>query len=227
VSKVLLVERCRFLARASKELLGEIGCSIAARVEDADQIPDHLKKGSIRIIMINNHTGQVDCCSVVRKIRESTTDIPILINTASADPDFVLWVATKSGLGLIVGPWQPEEIRSAVISLEQQGRYLCSNSITLITGPQPTPEPPHKEIASLSAREMQVAEGVCKGLPNKIIASKLGISEKTVRNHRQAVYKKTDSHCNVDLIRKMLQQRPDFSLNSVLPEYHDRERRLS
>lgn len=45
-------------------------------------------------------------------------------------------------------------------------------------------------IAQLSARERDVLDGLCAGLTNDAIAARLGISEKTVRNHLTQVFEK-------------------------------------
>ncbi len=52
--------------------------------------------------------------------------------------------------------------------------------------------PPAAAIA-LSGRELNVLNQVARGLSNKQIASKLGISDKTVRNHLSRIFRKLDA----------------------------------
>ena len=46
---------------------------------------------------------------------------------------------------------------------------------------------------ALSSRELLVLTQVARGLSNKQIGSKLGISDKTVRNHLSRIFKKLDA----------------------------------
>ena len=46
---------------------------------------------------------------------------------------------------------------------------------------------------ALSSRELLVLSQVASGLSNKQIGSKLGISDKTVRNHLSRIFKKLDA----------------------------------
>ena len=75
-------------------------------------------------------------------------------------------------------------------------------------------------LAGLTARQRQIMEPVLAGHPSKNIAADLGISQRTVENHRAALMKKTGSHSLSALIRLALAADPGTPSN--LPA--DRER---
>jgi two-component system CheB/CheR fusion protein len=50
-----------------------------------------------------------------------------------------------------------------------------------------------KHLAGLTARQRQIMEMVLTGHPSKNIAADLGISQRTVENHRASIMKKTGS----------------------------------
>jgi two-component system CheB/CheR fusion protein len=58
--------------------------------------------------------------------------------------------------------------------------------------------------AALTGRQREIMELVLAGHPSKNIAADLGISQRTVENHRAAVMKKTGSHTLSALIRLAL-----------------------
>jgi len=60
-------------------------------------------------------------------------------------------------------------------------------------------------LASLSAREREVLEGVFDGYSNKVIARKLGISHKTVELHRSSLMAKMHADSLAQLVRMRIQ----------------------
>ena len=59
----------------------------------------------------------------------------------------------------------------------------------------------HARLSRLSPREREVMEQVVRGLPNRIIATSLGITEKTVKVHRHRVMKKAGVRSVAELVR--------------------------
>ena len=55
-------------------------------------------------------------------------------------------------------------------------------------------------LATLSPREREVFDLVVEGLANKVVASRLGVAEKTVKVHRARAMKKVGATSLADLI---------------------------
>ncbi len=60
------------------------------------------------------------------------------------------------------------------------------------------------QIASLTRRQRQVMDMVLAGQINKIIAADLGISQRTVENHRASIMEKTGARSIPELVRMVL-----------------------
>jgi two-component system CheB/CheR fusion protein len=69
--------------------------------------------------------------------------------------------------------------------------------------------------AGLTGRQREIMELVLAGHPSKNIAADLGISQRTVENHRAAVMKKTGSHTLSALIRLALAANPGTPSHSL------------
>ncbi|MDK3019803.1 response regulator transcription factor [Pseudodonghicola flavimaris] len=61
-----------------------------------------------------------------------------------------------------------------------------------------------RRVASLTSREVEVAQGVLRGLQNKQIAHELGISLKTVEVHRHNAMEKMGATSAADLVRLLV-----------------------
>ncbi len=61
-----------------------------------------------------------------------------------------------------------------------------------------------KILSNLTTRQQQIMQLVIDGRPSKNIAADLGISQRTVENHRAAIMKKTGSHSLPALARLVL-----------------------
>jgi len=69
---------------------------------------------------------------------------------------------------------------------------LRFSDVKTVAGSTNGTHPPKASIA-LSSRELNVLSLVARGLSNKQIAIKLGISDKTVRNHLSRIFRKLDA----------------------------------
>ncbi len=59
---------------------------------------------------------------------------------------------------------------------------------------------------SLTPREREIIEHVCRGLPNKDIAEHLGISVQTVKTHINRIFKKLGVSTRTELVRLFLER---------------------
>jgi two-component system nitrate/nitrite response regulator NarL len=59
---------------------------------------------------------------------------------------------------------------------------------------------------TLTPREREIVAALSSGQRVGVIASRLGVSEHTVRNHLKAVYRKLDVHSQVELLSRWRSQ---------------------
>jgi two-component system, chemotaxis family, CheB/CheR fusion protein len=88
---------------------------------------------------------------------------------------------------IICGTSHTVELTNALISPQFDRRSMAVN-----------------QLARLTPRQYQIMELILIGMPNKNIAADLGISQRTVENHRAAIMKKTGSRSLSALVRLAL-----------------------
>ena len=114
--------------------------------------------------------------------------LPVIVLLDNADSALVA-SALRSGLrGAISSDATPEEIEGAVHAVHAGLVVTTPASLTeLLPGAQLFAE----ELAEpLSGRELEVLDLLAEGLPNKLIAHRLNISEHTVKTHVASIFAK-------------------------------------
>lgn len=108
--------------------------------------------------------------------------------------------ALKSGAkGYVLKGALAEELLLAVKAAHRGATYLSPQAASGLAGPEARPEA--ETPANLTRRELEVISLIGEGLTNRAIASRLGVSIKTVERHRTSLMAKLDVHTVVELVR--------------------------
>jgi DNA-binding NarL/FixJ family response regulator len=112
-----------------------------------------------------------------------------------ADDGEVITSALRAGASgyLVHGAFQPEELVRAVVGTAQGAAYLSPEAAGVLVGAVRSELgrlAPDRRRFALSEREAEVMDLISSGRSNVDIASKLFLSEKTVKNHVNRIYVK-------------------------------------
>lgn len=107
----------------------------------------------------------------------------------------VLRALPLRGWSIVPADASAEELRAAAMAaLEGMAALPTYMAGQFATTPTPARQPsPTEEAApkpTLTPREVEVLEQVSRGLPSKLIARELGVSESTIKFHLSAIYAK-------------------------------------
>jgi FixJ family two-component response regulator len=127
----------------------------------------------------------VDCCPM-----------PIIIATRYATVRSATEAIRSGAYNLLELPLQAGELQTAIqgamaLDLQRYAEYLQTRAI-------------RQRLDSLSDRERAVLQLVLAGLPNKAIAKRLGVSQRTIEFRRHDIYSKTGAESIVPLIRMVM-----------------------
>ena len=143
--------------------------------------------------------GGIEAC---RRIREAVPGARILMLTMS-DDESDLFEAIKAGAsGYLLKDLPGEEVAAAVRRVyDGQAIIPPGMAATLLaefTRLSQDPEPVTGTAPLLTDREVEVLRLVARGLANREIAERLGISENTVKNHVRNILEKLHLHSRVE-----------------------------
>jgi DNA-binding NarL/FixJ family response regulator len=124
--------------------------------------------------------GGVDA---TREIVARHLDMQVVVLTSFSDQDLVLDAVAAGAVGYLLKDASPDELRAGIRAAARGESPLSPKAASVVIGARGSGGGP-----ALSEREREVLALVADGLPNKLIARRLGISEGTVKAHLTSVY---------------------------------------
>jgi len=149
--------------------------------------------------------GRADVALLDRVLREEDglvlvpelkgRDIKVIMLTM-AEEDHEIRAAIEQGVdGYILKTSEPEQILQAIVSVQRGGRVFPSHVMQKLA----RVELPTDISTRLSARELEIVAFVARGMSNRAIGDRLGLSENTVRNHLRSILEKLGLHNRVQV----------------------------
>ena len=133
---------------------------------------------------------------LLRRLKSLEAAFPVIVITGHGDVPLAVEAMKLGAADFFEKPFEDDALIAAVQSAlgrhEHDARRAAKKAETF------------ERIASLSARERQVLEGLVAGNPNKTIAFDLGISPRTVEIYRANVMTKMKATSLSDLVRMAL-----------------------
>jgi DNA-binding NarL/FixJ family response regulator len=191
MTTVVLVEDNNDLREGLKIILNEhkdeFNClaTFADAESAAKKIPDLKPEVVLMDINLPGMSG-IDC---LKQLRTVLPEIDVIMLTVFADDKTVFDSLCAGACGYITKNASPEEILDAIREVKKGGAPMSARIARMVVGSFK-----NFEATSLTEREREVLEQLCKGKSYKMVADALFISHDTVRHHIKNIYKKLQVH---------------------------------
>jgi DNA-binding NarL/FixJ family response regulator len=159
------------------EVAGAVGDGEEAVAAAAELRPD--------VVLIDLSMPRLDGIAATGRILAERPDAKVVVLTAFADRERILGALDAGALGYLLKDSSPEELLGGIRAAARGEAPLAPKAASELLAARA-----ERRDADLTGREREVLELVAEGLPNKLIARRLEISEKTVKAHLTRVFER-------------------------------------
>lgn len=185
--RVVLVDDHAIVRAGIERLLVATGeFEVVGVAADGEEAIARVRELEPAVVVMDLSMPVLDGVAATRAIVAEHPDTPVIVLTSFVDRDRVADAIDAGAAGYVLKDAEPEELVRAVQAVVRGGMPI---------DPRVTRSLLEREAATaasveLTEREREVLAAVAEGLPNKLVARRLGISEKTVKAHLTRVFER-------------------------------------
>ena len=189
---VYVVDDDESIRRALTSLLQEVSIPVST-FPSAEAFIQALRPDSRGCLLLDVRMPGMSGLQLQQVLKERSVTLPTIILTGHADVPMAVSAMSAGAAGFVEKPFNPQELLDRI--------QACLAADARQAAYQAQIRDAEERLERLSEREREVLQEVVQGRPSKLIASALGISEKTVDVHRSNVMRKTGTRSIAELVQ--------------------------
>ncbi|GGM58115.1 DNA-binding response regulator [Micromonospora sonchi] len=188
--RVVIADDQALVLAGFRMILASDGIDVVAEATNGSEAVDAVRRTRPDVVLMDIRMPELDGLEATRRIlTDAAADQPSVIMLTTFDLDEYVYAALTAGAsGFLLKDVSPEHLLAAV-RLVRTGDALLAPAITrrLVErfarrgNSETSPLP--RDLAALTARELEVLHLLAEGLNNAEIADRLTVSEATVKTH--------------------------------------------
>lgn len=209
--RVLVVDDHPMVRRGTCEILAEAAdIEVVGEGTNGAEAVDLVGRLTPDVLVMDVSMPVLDGVEATRQLKTRPSAVNILILSAGGEDDQILGALRAGALGYLLKT-APDELLIEAVRLVSTGKpAVLQPEVTraLVSGMgSPAQVTEDLPVETLSDREIEVLKEVAKDLANKQIATRLGISDRTVQQHLANVYGKLGVTSRTGAVLKALHLR--------------------
>jgi two-component system, NarL family, response regulator LiaR len=184
VIRVLIADDHAVVRRGLRTFLElQDGIEVVGEAKDGEEAVDATERLSPDVVLMDLVMPRVDGIAAIRRIRRSGSPARVIVLTSFLDDDMLLPAVRAGAAGYLLKDVQPQELAGAIRTVHAGDALLHPAAASRLMAEVAADDERRDARSLLTTRELEVLGCVARGLPNKVIAQRLGVSEKTVKTH--------------------------------------------
>ncbi len=161
------------------------GIELVGSAADGHEAVEQCERTRPEVVLMDLEMPELDGIEATRQIAAAQPNVAVVVLTSFSDREQILRALDAGAVGYLLKDAEPAEIEKAVHAAARGEAPLDPRAGRALLQARAAPSP----LDGLSEREREVLALVARGLPNKLIARELAISEKTVKAHLTQVFR--------------------------------------
>ncbi len=216
--RIILVDDHSLLREGTRRILETFpDFSIVGEAADGEQALQLAQRLRPDVAILDIRMPKVSGVEVVRRIKDSSVNTRALILTAYDDDEYVLAAMQAGASGYLLKTARAKELADAIRIIHAGEAVLdpaIAAKVARLWGRQRAMTDSDR-YAELSLREREIVELSAKGLRNKAIAERLGISVRTVEAHFNSIFTKLNVGSRVEVALYAASRQKSFPAGNV------------
>ena len=202
--RVVVVDDHPMVLRGTCEMLEMADdLSVVARGKNGDEALALVAEHRPDVLLVDINMPQRDGISVVRELRARKDATGVVLLTSADDEPTILRALRSGASGYLLKTADEDEMHRAVRLAAKGQPAILQPEVAKAMMASWRSEGPVEE--PLSEREVEILKTLAKDLSNKEIASRLGISDRTVQQHLSNIFSKLGVASRTGAVLKALQ----------------------
>jgi len=164
------------------------GIEVAGLASDGEQVVALASELTPDVVLMDLDMPGTDGIEATRRIVAGGGAAAVLVLTSFSDQPRILGAIQAGAVGYLLKDASSEDVVEGIRAAARGESPLDPRAARTVLNARAAPDP----LAPFSRREREVLELLVAGLPNKLIARRLEISEKTVKSHLTKIFRELD-----------------------------------
>ncbi|ADW73715.1 MULTISPECIES: two-component system response regulator NarL [Rahnella] len=206
-STILLIDDHPMLRNGVKQLIAlDSRLKVIGEASNGEQGVELAKQLDPDLILLDLNMPGMNGLDTLDSMRQTSLSGRIVVFSVSNHEDDVVTALKRGADGYLLKDMEPEDLLAALHNAAA-GKMVLSEALTPVLAASLRESRPSgdRDIQSLTPRERDIIKLIAEGLPNKMIARRLNITESTVKVHVKHLLKKMKLKSRVEAAVWVLQ----------------------
>ncbi len=165
---------------------------VVAEASDGVETLKKLEEYNVDVLLLDINMPNMNGLDTLKNIRLNNIDVKVLILTIHNEIDYLMKAVDIGCDGYVLKDSDSNLLKKAIYTVYEGEKFIQPSLTPVLNAGLASRVEIDDKLNELTRREVEVLKLIAEGLFNKEIASKLDISERTVKNHVSNIFKKID-----------------------------------